>query len=252
VEKGATVATVLVVEDEDVTRLLLETSLRGAGHWVRAAASVAEAQAELAHSGVPEVLVTDMFMPGGSGLSLVNALRADPLLAEVPVIFLSGRALPGDVEAGESLGATYLTKPLSMPQLTAAIEAALLAGPTALDGAVRNRVEELGGAEDDEERGLFTRLLTLFVEQAPVSAEAVERAVAAGNAADLETSAHRLKGAAATLGADRLARLCGELEDRARAGEVPAAVPVRTALRREVATACRVFRELAEELGSTD
>jgi len=118
-------ATVLVVEDEDVTRLLLESGLRSAGHWVRAAASVAEAHAELAHSGVPEVVVTDMFMPGGSGLSLVSALRADPLLADVPVIFLSGRALPGDVERGEALGATYLTKPLSLPELTAAIDAAV-------------------------------------------------------------------------------------------------------------------------------
>ena len=242
-------ATVLVVEDEDVTRLLLESGLRGAGHWVRAAASVEEAHAELAHSGVPEVLVSDMFMPGGSGLSLVSALRADPLLADVPVIFLSGRALPGDVERGEALGATYLTKPLSLPELTAAIDAVVQATPAALEGAVRGRVEELGGAADDEERALFARLLTLFVEQAPVNADAVERAVETRNATALEETAHRLGGAAATLGADRLARLCAELEDRGRRRDLPAVVPVRTALRREVAVATRVFSELAEELG---
>lgn len=217
-------ATVLVVEDEEVTRLLLESSLRGAGHWVRAAASVEEAHAELAHSGVPEVLVTDMFMPGGSGLSLVSALRADPLLADVPVIFLSGRALPGDVEAGQALGATYLTKPLSLPALTAAIDAAVQATPAALEGSARARVAELGGAEDDEERALFARLLTLFVEQAPAYAHAVERAAETRNAS--------------------------ELESRGRERDLPAIVPVRTALRREVAVATRVFAGLAEELGA--
>jgi HPt (histidine-containing phosphotransfer) domain-containing protein len=122
------------------------------------------------------------------------------------------------------------------------------ATPAALEGAERGRVEELGGAEDDEERALFARLLTLFVEQAPANADAVERAVESRNATALEETAHRLGGAAATLGADRLARLCAELEARGRLRDLPAVVPVRTALRREVAVATRVFRELTEEL----
>lgn len=72
---------------------------------------------------------------------------------------------------------------------------------------MRERVEELGGVADDDERAPFARLLTLLVEQAPGNADAVGRAVESRNA------------------------------------------PVRTALRREVAVATRVFGELAEELG---
>jgi CheY-like chemotaxis protein len=247
-------ATVLVVEDDDVTRLLLESGLRAAGHWVRAAASAEEAHVELRTSGTPEVLVTDLFMPGGSGLGLVRTLRDDPLLAEVPVVVLSGRALPGDVERAQALGAVFLTKPLSMPELTAAVDAAAAAGPAALATALRARVAEVGaegaGEDEDDQRALLHRLLTLFVEQAPVTAGAVERAVTSGDAVALEAAAHRLRGSAAVLGADRLARLCADLEDRARDGELPGAVAVRTALRSEVAAVCRVFTGLVAELGA--
>lgn len=142
-----------------------------------------------------------------------------------------------------------MTKPLSLPALTAAIDAVVQATPTALEGAVRGRVEELGGAEDDEERALFARLLALFVEHAPVNADAVETAVESRNAKAIEETAHRRGGAAATLGADRLARLCAELELRGRERDLPPLVPVRTALRREVAVAVRVFTQLADELG---
>lgn len=117
-------AKVLVVEDEDVTRLMLESRLHIAGHRVRAAASMDEAQDVMAELFAPDVVVTDMFMPGGSGLSLAAALRSDPLRADLPVIFLSARALPGDVAAGTALKATYLAKPVSTADLTEAIDAA--------------------------------------------------------------------------------------------------------------------------------
>lgn len=107
-------AKVLVVEDEDVTRLMLESRLHLAGHRVRGAGSMDEARALLEHVFTPDVVITDMFMPGGSGLSLASSLRSDPLWADLPLIFLSGRALPGDVAAGAALSSAYLAKPVSI------------------------------------------------------------------------------------------------------------------------------------------
>ena len=241
-------ARVMVVEDDDVTRLMLESGLRAAGHWVQTAASMAEAEALVEWAGHPDVLVTDMFMPGGSGLNLVAALRENPAGATVPVIFLSGRALPGDVEAGRALGATYLTKPLSMPSLTAAIDEAVAAGAVAVETTARARLDDLGGAESPDERELFVQLLTLFLQQAPDQVDALEEALAAGNAGAVERGAHRLAGGAAHLGADGLARLCAGLETCARSGQLPDAGPVRVALRRELTTTRRVFTGLVREL----
>ena len=241
-------AKVLVVEDEDITRLMLESRLHIAGHRVRGAASMDEAKAVLEHVFTPDVVVTDMFMPGGSGLSLATALRDDPLWADLPLIFLSGRALPGDVAAGAALSAAYLAKPVSMTALTAAIDAALESTAAARDEAVRGHVSDLWHMADDAERNLYATLLATFVDQAPEALATVTEALRSGDAPAVEAAAHRLRGAASTLGAGPLAQLCGSLEDAARAGTLPTPGPVVGALSRELDVTCRVFTELSAEL----
>ena len=76
---------VLVVEDEDATRLMLERRLSWAGYRIRATSSADEAAAVLDGTFEPDVVLTDMFMPGGSGLGLVNALRERPSCPDLPV-----------------------------------------------------------------------------------------------------------------------------------------------------------------------
>jgi CheY-like chemotaxis protein/HPt (histidine-containing phosphotransfer) domain-containing protein len=242
------VAKVLVVEDEDVTRLMLESRLHLAGHRVRGAGSMDEARNVLEHVFTPDVVITDMFMPGGSGLSLASALRKDPMWADVPLIFLSGRALPGDVAAGAALNAAYLAKPVSMTALTAAIDTALVATAAARDEAVRDHVEDLWDLDDDAERQLHATLLGTFVGWAPEGLASVEDALHVGDAVAVEETAHKLRGSAATLGAGPLAELCATLEEAARTGQLPTPGPVIGALRRELEVTCRVFTELAAEL----
>ena len=243
-------AKVLVVEDEDITRLMLESRLHIAGHKVRAAASMDEAQAVLEHTFTPDVLVTDMFMPGGSGLSLASAVRDDPLHAHLPVIFLSARALPGDVAAGTALNATYLAKPVSMHDLTEAIDAVLEELAATRDEAVREHADTLWDTEDDAQRELYARLLTAFVASAPDLLAEVSGSLTADAPLEVEAAAHKLGGAAATLGAGPLAELCRRLEDAARVKQLPAPAPVLAALQRELELTGKVFTELAAELAA--
>ena len=238
---------VLVVEDEDATRLMLERRLSWAGYRVRAASSADEAAAVLDGAFEPDVVLTDMFMPGGSGLGLVNALREHPSSSDLPVIFLSGRALPGDVVAGRSLGATYLSKPCSLADLARAIDEAAGTTTDELEDVVRRRLGDVAGVEEDAERALTASLLRTFVAGAPIGIAAVERAVATGDAATLETAAHRLAGGAATLGADTLAAALRSLEERARTGEVVDADDVRRTAE-QLERTCLLFTGLAEEL----
>jgi CheY-like chemotaxis protein len=241
------VAEVLVVEDEDLTRRLLEARLESAGHLVRSAASVAEAQDLLARFGCPDVLISDMFMPGGSGLLLVTQVRADPESAGLPVIFLSGRALPGDVDATRALGASYLTKPFSLDALSGAIGAALQPVDAAVELTVRARLAAFGRL-DEHEQELIAELLAAFVQRAPAVQSAVEWATAARDPEALQSSARRLKAAALNLGAEALAGVCTDLQARADRADFPIPVTVTSRFRRVLGASCRVFAELAAEL----
>lgn len=240
-------ARVLVVEDDDVTRLMLESLLDRAGHRVRATASVPEARRVLGGSFTPDVLVTDMFMPGGSGLSLAGALREDPVLRDLPIVFLSGRALPGDVQAARAVSAAYLSKPLSVGDLVAAIDDVLAVAARARGEFVHERLGELGRLDDEQDRALFALLLTTFVEQAPGQLETLRCAATAEDPDAVAAAAHHLGGAAGNLGAGALARGCRDAELRAVDGLLPEPADL-AALAAELAATCRVFAGIAAQL----
>ena len=107
--------TILVVEDDDTMRELLRLHLTTAGYAVRVAANGIEAG--LAVLGItPDLIITDVRMPHMSGFELVEALRQDPAMARIPVIFLT---IEGEsYDRGASLGALeYLTKPIQLDVL---------------------------------------------------------------------------------------------------------------------------------------
>jgi len=106
---------ILVVEDDDTMRQLLLLHLTNAGYAVRAAANGIDAGHAILEDS-PDLLITDVNMPHMTGFELVAALREDPALRAIPVIFLT---IEGDsVERGTSLGAVeYLTKPIRVESL---------------------------------------------------------------------------------------------------------------------------------------
>ncbi|WP_380167777.1 response regulator [Jannaschia sp. R86511] len=118
-------AKILVVDDDVDIRALVENRLRRLGHRVVSAGSGEEALTVLAEKGAPDVVVLDVLMPGISGLELLTTIRQDPDLADVPAVFLSGRVLETDIEAGRALGATYLTKPVVLSALATTIDKVL-------------------------------------------------------------------------------------------------------------------------------
>ncbi len=110
---------ILVVEDDDTMRELLRLHLSSAGYAVRAAADGVEAgHAILEH--IPDLLITDVNMPHMTGFELVAALREDPAMKDIPVIFLTIESDASD--RGASLGAVeYLAKPIRLDALLAKV-----------------------------------------------------------------------------------------------------------------------------------
>lgn len=118
-------ARVLFVEDDEVVRGIVTAHLQRAGHQVLAASTVAETMAATEGRPAADVAVLDVGLPDGDGLSLMSQLRARPGAEGLPVIFLSGRVQPDEVEAGRGTGARYLTKPFVASALLAHIERSL-------------------------------------------------------------------------------------------------------------------------------
>lgn len=115
-------AYLIIVDDDPSLRDMLVDSLVMAGHDVRAAAD-ARALDELLQSGVPELFVLDVSLPGEDGLSIARRLRQshDP-----GIIMLTGADDVVDKVAGLEVGADdYVTKPFSLREFGARIDAVL-------------------------------------------------------------------------------------------------------------------------------
>ena len=99
----------LVVDDDESLRLVLEETLSRAGFSVATAGSLAEARTRLA--GEPlDLVVTDVNLPDGSGLSLLEELRARESDAEVIVMTAFG-TLGAAMDALRAGASEFLTKP---------------------------------------------------------------------------------------------------------------------------------------------
>ena len=116
-------AHVLVVDDNADMREYLVRLLRGAGHSVAAVPDGAGARDAL-RSRLPDLVISDVMMPGMSGLELVAALRQAPHTAGVPVMLLSARAgQEASIEGLEAGADDYLVKPFNAAELLARVRA---------------------------------------------------------------------------------------------------------------------------------
>jgi signal transduction histidine kinase len=117
---------VLLVDDEEDARDLVATMLASAGAVVTVAGSATEAWALLAHH-LPDVLVSDIGMPGEDGHALLRKVRASPRLCRLPALALTAYASPEDARRAVKAGFhTHLAKPAEPAMLTAVV--ATLAG----------------------------------------------------------------------------------------------------------------------------
>lgn len=113
---------VLLVDDDRLVLATLASGLQQAGYAVHTAGSADEALRVLALEK-PDIAVLDVRMPGQSGLELARHLREG---AEVPFLFLTAYSDADVVREAADQGALgYVVKPVDIPQLAPAIEAAL-------------------------------------------------------------------------------------------------------------------------------
>jgi len=74
----------------------------------------------------PDLVLLDLMMPEVSGLEILQQMRANPNLSNIPVIVLTAKGTPVDIKKGMEAGAsTYLTKPVGFLELKEAVKRTL-------------------------------------------------------------------------------------------------------------------------------
>ena len=159
-------ARILVIDDESAFRDLYAGTLRAAGFEVRCAASAAEAR-EIVAAEPPEMIVSDVRMPGEDGIGLLKHVRES--IGEVPFLLVTAHPDVRQAVKALKLGAVdYLEKPVDLDELTAAVSDCLGLQPR--DPELDLELDDLGGvvAESPAMRALFLQALRVARSEATV------------------------------------------------------------------------------------
>lgn len=116
---------IAIIEDSAATVDVIERALRGADHQVFSFLDTSNIEAELEELQ-PQVVLLDIVMPGRNGYDILRKLRKKPSTADIPVVLVSSKNEPADVEWGLRQGAAgYLPKPFTDADLINAVTEAL-------------------------------------------------------------------------------------------------------------------------------
>jgi two-component system, sensor histidine kinase and response regulator len=211
---------VLVVEDEAVSRLVMARQLERLGVAATAVGDGAQAVEAVRRGGFDAVLM-DRHLPGVDGLRAVRLIRSLPDGGDLPVIAMTAGARPEDRRECLDAGADdCVAKPMELAGLRETLRRWLPSPANPGPRLDRNALDSVRDELDDER--LFADLVRTFLAELPRRWDALAAAAGLGDRERLGALAHLLGGAAAQVGATRLAALCRQVETGA--GDLAATV----------------------------
>lgn len=120
-------AQILVVDDEEPIRLLLQAALSRAGHTVLLEPD-GFSGLEMALNHKPDLIITDLIMPEMDGMEFIHQVRSHPELSQTPILLLTADN-PGEVSVPPEPLFSVLFKPFALKDLMSTVEK-ILGGPT--------------------------------------------------------------------------------------------------------------------------
>jgi len=116
---------IVVIDDDELVARTLQRALKILGYQVSVTLSGTEG-IQLARRHPPDLFILDVVMPGADGYQVCRQIRGDPLLAKLPILFLTARSKDEDkIEGLRAGGDDYLAKPFNMEELQLRIKAIL-------------------------------------------------------------------------------------------------------------------------------
>ncbi|MGB5081290.1 MAG: ATP-binding protein [Burkholderiales bacterium] len=137
---GGPARTLLYVEENPANTMLVEELVARRPELRLLVAADGSRGIEMARASRPDVILMDINLPGISGIEALKKLRAEPSMAQIPVIALSANAMPRDIAAALEAGFFgYLTKPIKVDKFMEALDAVLKLPQTAASPAARTQ-----------------------------------------------------------------------------------------------------------------
>jgi CheY-like chemotaxis protein/anti-sigma regulatory factor (Ser/Thr protein kinase) len=230
VEPGGEPLRVLLIEDNKVNRILAQRQMTRLGHRLELAAD-GEAGVRAVLDGDYDVVLMDRHLPDVDGIESARRIRAGELARtpprHTPIIAVTADASPGHREECIAAGMDgFLTKPLDLEQLRAAIDdvtsRAMPAGPE--DGAGLEDFDPgaLGRLNDtlDGDMNAVADLVHTYLDELPASRMRLQVALGKSQARQVVAAAESLWASSETVGAVRLAQLCEQIHGAARIGDL--------------------------------
>lgn len=121
-----TIPQILVVDDEELIRELVQACLEDLAGWKAITAASGEECLQIAQTNPLDAIVLDMSMPGMDGFEIYERLQSHPTTQSIPVILLTAKVLPSDRDRFARMGvAGVIAKPIEPTVLTQEIAAIL-------------------------------------------------------------------------------------------------------------------------------
>lgn len=210
--------TVLVVEDDPATRIVVQSLLEAAGHRVVLAHDGFDALGK-ARSAPIDIVLMDISLPGMDGMQTAAALRAQSLAPMVPIIAMSAHVFRTEVEQFLTAGMDgYISKPMTPETLIGGIDAALNQMQVQSDAAAAQShsigidIETLGAAT-------VGRILDAAASVLPDRFAAMRAALKRADFTQIEQLAHATSSSAASVGFSALLTHARALEKSARSNK---------------------------------
>ncbi len=246
---------VLLAEDNLVNQTVAIRTLEKMGHSVVVANNGLEALAKLAQESFDLVLM-DIQMPEMDGLTATKKIREGETMMPggscIPIVAMTAHAMKGDRERCLEGGMDgYVSKPIFGKVLEEEI-ATVIKGRVTIETQLGNVLPRnmvnwdagqalviLGGDEK-----LFREIVEIFLAEGPIHLTSLRQAIAEGDAAAIEATAHRLKGELGYLGISGVAAKACELEEIGRRRDLEHAAEVFAAFEIEIAAILNSMRSV--------
>jgi DNA-binding response OmpR family regulator len=113
---------ILIVEDDPVARHILQTALAAAKYEANVVADAMQAL-PVAQKNRPDLIILDLGLPAGGGMTFLKRLKVFPALATIPILVVSGQDRAKSEGPARELGAVaYLQKPVGHDDVVAEVK----------------------------------------------------------------------------------------------------------------------------------
>ncbi len=221
VARFATRPRLLVAEDNVVNQEVVSAMLGSLGFDAELVRNGAEA-VEAASRNRYAAILMDCQMPVMDGFDATVKIRSGETDGRrTPIIALTAAGMPAEAERARKAGMdAFLLKPVTLEHLDATLREWIARTSTAMSDAIDDAAFERLRRTAGGDRETLDRLLKVFLDDTPKRVVELDRAALDGDIANVGAVAHRVKGAAAYVGATRLTALLQRLERDAQNGVV--------------------------------